>query len=247
MRALLFAALMLLGLPAAAQYRDALDGLEFDPSWSQQRFERSSLRALDVHDPLEPLNRRIYRFNSQLDRHLMVPVVRSYEALTPRFVRSGVRNLFANLADVPNLANSLAQGKLQQGMRTTARLLFNSVLGVGGLIDVAERMGLPQESEDFGQTLGHYGVPAGPYLVLPVLGPSSLRDSTGQLTDWGLGTRLDLLGQNALYANHPETWLLYVVDLRYNTPFRYGQLDSPFEYDQVRYLYLQLRELQSRQ
>lgn len=247
MRWLLLSVLLILGLPAAAEYRDALENLPLDPSWSQLRFERSSLRALNVHDPLEPLNRRIYRFNSQLDRHVLVPVVRSYEAVIPRLVRTGIHNLFANIEDVPNLANSLAQGKLQQGMRTTARLLFNTVLGLGGLIDVADRMGLPREPEDFGQTLALYGVPAGPYLVLPLLGPSSLRDTTGLITDWGLGVRVDLLGQNSLYAHHPETWLLYVVDLRYSTPFRYGQLDSPFEYDQVRYLYLQLRELQSRQ
>lgn len=239
--------MMFLSLPALAEYRDALEGLPLDDSWSQLRFERSSLRALDVHDPLEPLNRRVYRFNSQLDRHVMVPMVRGYETVTPRFVRSGIRNLFANLADIPNLVNSLAQGKFEQGMRTTARLLFNSTLGVAGLVDVAERMGLPQESEDFGQTLGYYGVPPGPYLVLPVLGPSNVRDAGGLLADWRVDRRLDLFGQQSLYRHQPETWALYVVDLRYNTPFRYGVLDSPFEYDQIRYLYLKLRQLQIQQ
>src|SRR5690606_24755590 len=174
------------GAEGIPEYHDPLADLTIDTEGSNYQFERSSLEALKVHDPIEGFNRRVYRFNGQFDDYVYLPVVNAYETVTPRFVRRGVSNVFANLADVPNLANSLAQGKFQKGGRTTARLLFNSTLGVLGLFDVAKAMGLPQESEDFGQTLGFYGVPTGPYLVLPLLGPSTLRDATGKAVDWSI-------------------------------------------------------------
>ncbi|PAU88966.1 ABC transporter [Pseudomonas sp. WN033] len=238
----------LLATPAFANqappYHDPLAGLVIDDQAGHYQFERSSLDALNVYDPFEGFNRRMYRFNAQFDHYVYLPTVRAYEVVTPRFVRSGVRNVFANLGDVPNLANSLAQGKIEKSMRTTARLLFNTILGGLGLFDVASKMGLPQEPEDFGQTLGRYGVPPGPYLVLPLLGPSNLRDSTGLVVDWSVEDAINYLDSRSVMND--EQWLygLYAIDLRYNNDFRYGALDSPFEYDQIRYLYLKLRELQ---
>ncbi|MFO7705018.1 MAG: MlaA family lipoprotein, partial [Halopseudomonas sp.] len=125
---------------AVPEYRDPLADLDIDPNASQYQFERSSLRALNVQDPLEGFNRRIYRFNGQFDQLIYLPVVRTYEWATPTFVRTGVSNVFSNLADVPNLANSILQRKGQRSMRTTARLLFNTTLGVVGLFDVAKAM-----------------------------------------------------------------------------------------------------------
>lgn len=229
------------------EYHDALEDLTLSTEGSNYQFERSSLEALKIHDPIEGFNRRVYRFNGQFDDYVYLPVVDAYEWATPRFVRTGVSNVFANLADVPNLANSLAQGKLQKGARTTARLLFNTTLGVLGLFDVAKAMGLPQEPEDFGQTLGFYGVPTGPYLVLPLLGPSTLRDASGKAVDWSIEDAAEFLDNRHYMNQNPWSYGLYAINLRYINGFRYGSLDSPFEYDQIRYLYIKLRELQIRQ
>lgn len=229
------------------EYHDPLAELTIDTEGSNYQFERSSLDALKIHDPIEGFNRRMYRFNGQFDEYVYLPVINAYEKATPRFVRTGVSNVFANLADIPNLANSLAQGKLQKSGRTTARLLFNTTLGVLGLFDVAKAMGLPQEPEDFGQTLGYYGVPTGPYLVLPLLGPSTLRDTTGRVIDWSVEDAAAYLDNRSHMNNNPWSYGLYAINLRYINGFRYGSLDSPFEYDQVRYLYIKLRELQINQ
>lgn len=231
--------------PGIPQYRDPLKDLPIDRNnETEYQFERSSLRALDVHDPIEGFNRYVYRFNAEFDEHFYLPVVRGYVTVTPRFVRSGVSNFFQNINDVPNLVNSVAQGKVQKSLRTTARLLFNTTLGGLGLVDVAKRMGLPQEPEDFGQTMGFYGAPEGPYLVLPFIGPSSLRDTTGRVVDWTIHSGWDPLYASEYMNENPWTYPLYAIDLRYRTPFRYGALDTPFEYDQIRYLYTKLRELQ---
>ena len=229
------------------EYHDPLTELSIDTEGSNYQFERSSLDALKVQDPIEGFNRRMYRFNGQFDEYVYLPALNAYEKVTPRFFRTGVSNVFANLADVPNLANSLAQGKLQKSGRTTARLLLNTTLGVVGLFDVAKAMGLPQESEDFGQTLGFYGVPTGPYLVLPLLGPSTLRDTGGRAVDWSIEDAAAYLDNRSYMNDNPWAYGLYALDLRYINGFRYGSLDSPFEYDQVRYLYIKLRELQIQQ
>ncbi|KKN68650.1 hypothetical protein LCGC14_0449370 [marine sediment metagenome] len=229
------------------EYRDPLEGLEMNSDEAEYQFERSSLRALKVQDPLEGFNRQIYRFNGQFDEYVYLPVVRGYVWATPAVVRTGVSNVFNNLGDVPNLANSLAQGKVTQSMRTTARLLLNTTVGLLGIFDVAGAAGLPQEPEDFGQTMGRYGAPMGPYLVVPFLGPSSLRDATGSLADWTLQGSVDYLNNRQFMADQVWPYGLYAVDLRYQNDFRYGALDSLFEYDQVRYLYTKLRELQIQQ
>lgn len=225
------------------EYQDPLEGIVIHEGKGYQ-FERSSLRALNVQDPIENFNRRIYRFNARFDDLVYLPVVNAYEWATPRFVRTSVSNVFNNLSDIPNLGNSILQGKVRKSMRTTARLLFNTTLGVVGLFDVAKKMGLPQQREDFGQTLGFYRVPPGPYLVLPFLGPSSLRDTTGQVVDWTFEDSVEFLNNREIKNNNPSLWGLQAVDMRYQNKFRYGALDSPFEYDQVRYLYTKLRELQ---
>src|SRR5690606_16198782 len=182
------ASMLLGGVAVQAQdsipeYHDPLAELTIDSEGNNYQFEHSSLTALKIHDPIEGFNRRMYRFNGQLDRYVSLPAVNAYVRVTPNFVRSAVSNVFANLAYAPKLANSLAQRKMQKSGRTTARLLLNTTIGVLGIFDVAKAFGLPQESEDFGQTLGFYGVPEGPYLVLPLLGPSTLRDTTGRAVD----------------------------------------------------------------
>ncbi|MBX9912316.1 MAG: VacJ family lipoprotein [Pseudomonadaceae bacterium] len=219
-----------------------LQSLSFTPGLDN--FVAASDSAMDVYDPLEGWNRGVYQFNYHLDQWVMLPTVRGYTYVTPKFVRTGVSNFFSNLGDLPSLANSALQLKGERTMRTTARLLFNTIIGVGGIFDPATAMGLPREKEDFGQTLGYYGVPGGAYLVLPVFGPSNLRDTSGLVVD-------TLAEQSANYLNVAEESrrnlaipVLNAIDTRYTTPYRYGQLNTPFEYSRVRYLYTEARKLQ---
>ncbi len=250
------AALLLLlsaAAPAWAEPAEAADAdgftrplqhLQFNPGLDQQEFERATLDALHVSDPWERWNRRVYHFNYRADEWVMLPVVRGYQKVTPRFVRNRVGDFFDNLGDVPNLLNSLLQLKGQRSLQTGGRLLLNTTLGLGGLWDPATRMGLPRQSEDFGQTLGFYGVPEGPYLMLPLLGPSNLRDGSGLLVDFAAQQQIDFLGMSHLSNEHPQLSLLRAVDTRYGTPLRYGQLNSPFEYEKIRYVYRASRRLQ---
>lgn len=248
----LLALWLLLPLPALADEPDAplfkqpLHSLEFRPELEQYSFERSTLQALSVYDPLEPLNRRIYHFNYRFDQYVFLPMVDGYRRVTPRPVRTGVSNFFANLNEIPTTFNSLLQLKGKRAMHSTARFLFNSILGVGGVLDPATKMGLEKFNEDFGQTLGHYGVRPGPYLMLPLLGPSSLRDGGGTLADMSLSQRADWLRYNRAAVHNPELHLLQVVDTRSITEMEYGQLNSPFEYEKIRYIYIKSRELQIR-
>ena len=161
-------------LPMAAQadtdadgFTRPLDSLKFNPGLDQTEFERATLEALEIYDPWERFNRHMYHFNYRLDEWVLLPVVRGYMYVTPRFVRSGVSNFFGNLGDIPNLLNSALQLKGKRSLQTTGRLLVNTTVGVFGLWDPASHIGLPKQSEDFGQTLGFYGVGDGPYLVLP--------------------------------------------------------------------------------
>lgn len=225
-------------------FTDPLKELKFNPGLDQREFERSTLTALNVYDPFESVNRRLYHFNYRFDQWVFLPVVNGYRYITPSFVRTGVSNFFSNLGDVPNLLNSLLQFKGKRSMEITARLLFNTTLGVAGLWDPATKMGLPHQSEDFGQTLGFYGVPDGPYLMLPILGPSNLRDTGGLVVDYSAENWINFLNMAEVSSDNPEVWVLRAIDKRYTTSFRYGQLNSPFEYEKVRYVYTEARRLQ---
>ena len=248
----LLAVLLLVGSLAQAQtppldedgFTHPLRNLQFNPGLDQHEFERATFDALDIYDPWESLNRRMYYFNYRLDQFVMLPAVRGYRYVTPRVVRTGVSNFFDNLGEIPTLFNSVAQLKGERAMTTTARLLFNTILGVGGIWDPATRMGLPRYNEDFGQTLGFYGVPHGPYLILPALGPSNLRDTSGQVVDFGVERQADLLSYAESSGGEFGITALRLIDIRHTTPLRYGQLNSPFEYEKVRYVYTRARELQ---
>jgi len=130
-------------------------------------------------DPLEPLNRATWRFNDSLDRAIAQPVARGYNRVVPRPIRTGIGNFFANLGDVPVMFNDFAQLRLSDGMQDLLRVAVNSTLGLLGFLDIATPAGIPKHDQDFGLTLAHYGVPSGPYLVLPLFGPSSFRDAAG--------------------------------------------------------------------
>lgn len=225
-------------------FKQPLSRLKFNPGLNQREFERSTLSALEIFDPLESWNRRVYHFNYRFDEWVFLPVVNGYRYVTPGLVQQGVSNFFGNLGDVPNLLNSALQLKGQRALNTTARLLFNTTIGVVGLWDPATLMGLPKQREDFGQTLGFYGTPAGPYLMLPILGPSNLRDTGGLAVDFGAAQAINFLDMAEISSDHPEVMILRAVDQRSTTSFRYGQINSPFEYEKLRFFYTESRKLQ---
>jgi len=134
-------------------------------------------------DPFESFNRGAYKFNDALDRAVLKPVAKGYNAVMPAPARRGLSNFFSNLNDVTVTANDVLQFKVKQAASDTGRILVNTTVGILGLIDVATPMGLEKHNEDFGQTLGYWGVGSGPYLMLPFLGPSSVRDSVGLYAD----------------------------------------------------------------
>jgi phospholipid-binding lipoprotein MlaA len=134
-------------------------------------------------DPLEKFNRTIFAFNEGVDSVVVKPVAKTYKKVMPTPVDKGVTNFFSNLGDVAVIANDLLQFKFKQAASDTGRLFLNSTVGLLGFVDVASGFGLPKHQEDFGQTLGYWGINTGPYLVLPILGPSSVRDAFGVGTD----------------------------------------------------------------
>lgn len=143
----------------------------------------ASTATRDPRDPFEPLNRGVYQFNDALDRAIMKPVAEGYRFVVPSFVRSSVSNFFSNLNDVVVALNNLLQGKFTAFVNDFGRIAMNSTLGMGGLFDVASQAGMEKHDEDFGQTLGVWGVADGPFLMLPIFGPSNVRDTIGRVAD----------------------------------------------------------------
>ena len=138
----------------------------------------------DPRDPWEPMNRRIYRFNEVVDENIATPLATAYRDLLHEEIRDRVRNFFSNLGDLWIGANDILQGKFQEGFEDWTRFVFNSTFGLLGIHDVASDFGIEKRNEDFGQTLGWWGVGEGPYLVLPILSSSSVRDAFGTGIDW---------------------------------------------------------------
>ncbi len=169
-------------------------------------------RAANPADPLEGWNRAVFSFNDTVDTALLQPVARGYKAVVPELLRTGVTNFFANIGDVWSAFNNVLQGKGEAAAASVARVATNTLFGIGGVFDVATDLGIERRSEDFGQTLGRWGLPAGPYLVLPLLGPSSVRDTAGLSLDMQAGVGAlsdDTRAVNSLRA-------LNIVDTRAN-------------------------------
>jgi phospholipid-binding lipoprotein MlaA len=150
------------------------------------------------NDPLEGINRGIYKFNDVADKAVIKPVAGAYKAVLPSPVRSGVNNFFGNLSTFVSVINDLLQLKFDKAAEGAGRFVINTTFGIAGLVDVASMDGIEKHKEDFGQTLGYWGVGSGPYIVLPFLGPSNIRDTTGLIVD---STTFDPLG----YVDHPAT------------------------------------------
>jgi phospholipid-binding lipoprotein MlaA len=206
------------------------------------------LDFLDVWDPIEPFNKRMYAFNRVFDDYVFLPALTGYRFIFPEIIRGRFQDFWANLGEVINIYNSLLQFKFRRTATSTGRLLVNTTVGIGGLWDPATKwLEIERANEDFGQTLGHWGVGPGPFLVLPIFGPSNLRDTTGLVADYFAEKEIDFMGiPEARSRDDTGGWLLkgfYGLNQRDIIPFRYGVLGSPFEYNKIRYLFSKQREL----
>jgi len=196
----------------------------------------------DARDPLEGFNRGVYRFNSAADRGVLRPVARAWKAVVPAPVRRGLSNFIGNLGYPVVIVNDFLQGKVQDGGDDVARLLMNTVFGLG-FFDPASRAGLGKHDEDFGQTLGKWGVPAGPYLMLPLLGPSTLRDAPARVPDEYSDARHYLTDPYLRWG----LWTADKVEARAGLLDTDKVLDSTYDpYAFVRNAWLQRREYQVR-
>ncbi|MEQ1517671.1 MAG: VacJ family lipoprotein [Usitatibacteraceae bacterium] len=190
-------------------------------------------------DPLEGLNRATYAFNDTVDNVLFTPVAKGYQTVTPGFVRAGITNLFTNIGDVATALNNVLQGKGGDAASDAGRFIINSTLGVLGLFDVATPMGIEKHNADFGQTLGKWGVGSGPFLMLPFMGPSTLRDAAGR--------PIDAYAGYFRYVDHIPTrnvaFGVEVIDLRANLLGASSTLDTAAldKYQFIRDAYLQRR------
>jgi phospholipid-binding lipoprotein MlaA len=197
---------------------------------------------LEVYDPIEGFNRGTYRFNYYFDEYLYHPVVRAYEIALPDYVKDRISDALDNIGEFGNLTNNLLQIKFKDAGITLSRFVLNSTAGFGGLWDPATEIGLKRKPADFGQTLGHYKVGSGSYVMLPALGPSNVRDTAGLAAD---SAAFSLVGPLA-WINDTAVSLSYggisALDKRHRIPFRYHQTGSPFEYDLLRMLYNIKRE-----
>jgi phospholipid-binding lipoprotein MlaA len=200
--------------------------------------------VVDVYDPWEPMNRRIYNFNTQFDRYIFLPVVRGYEFITPTVVQKSVSNFFFNINEIEYFINSVLQLKPEPAFTAAWRFAMNTTFGVFGLFDPATTlMDTPRWEEDFGQTLGHWGVGDGPFIVLPFLGPSNARDTTGLIGDAVMFSALDPLNFEKNDLEVPY-FVSKSIDNRHRVKFRYWESGSPFEYELVRLLYTEYRKLE---
>lgn len=161
-------------------------------------------------DPFEPFNRSVTRFNDGLDEAIVKPVAQAYQNTVPSPVRTGVNNFFGNLSDVWSFVNNVLQAKPQEAVDSFMRVSVNTLIGLGGVLDWATPMGIERHSEDFGKTLGRWGVATGPYLVLPVLGPSTVRDAAARVVD----AQGDLVMQVNNVPVRNSLYVLRAVDLR---------------------------------
>ena len=204
--------------------------------WASLAVAPMAANAAD-EDPWEGVNRTIFRFNDTVDTYALKPIAQGYEFITPQFLEDGIHNMFKNVGEVTNLANDVLQVKPEAAGVDTARLIFNTTFGLLGFFDVGTKMGLQRNDEDFGQTLGHWGVPSGPFVMLPLFGPSTVRDTFAKYPD--------TYTQPWRYIDHVPTrntaLALSVVDTRASL-LSAEKLINGDKYIFIRNAYLQNRE-----
>ncbi|MDP9091269.1 MAG: VacJ family lipoprotein [Pseudomonadota bacterium] len=223
----------------AAAFSEAVAAETQDTNAAAPLLTPADAPPMYTYDPWERLNRFTYRFNARFDEAIFEPAANAYRR-TPRLLQSGVHNFFGNLAEIDSAINYTLQWRLKYGLRSLERLAINSTLGVGGLIDVATKLKLPGNPTGFATTLAKWGMHPGPYLVIPLLGPSTLRDGVGFLADYGTEYGINAGG---LYRGN-VSWGVggaNAIDERANIDFRYYSSSSPFEYETIRFLYVRKR------
>jgi phospholipid-binding lipoprotein MlaA len=190
-------------------------------------------------DPMEPMNREVAKFNDDLDSVVLKPVATAYKKVTPSLVRTGVSNFFNNISDVGSLINNAMQLKAEATGEMVIRVSFNTVLGFGGLFNLAGELGVDRHPEDFGQTLGYWGIPSGPYLVLPLLGPSTVRDASAMGVDY----KYDVTNYRDPIETRTALGVLRIVNARSNLLSLGTMLDEAAldKYSFTRDAYLQRR------
>jgi phospholipid-binding lipoprotein MlaA len=198
---------------------------------------------IDVYDPIEGFNRSVYKFNARFDEFVYLPIVNAYETVTPDYVETRVSNFFANIDNITTFANSVLQADIEKAVQTFWRFAFNTTVGILGLYDPATYLEIPNHKEDFGQTLGRWGVSDGAYIVLPIIGPSNARDTTGLAVDTVAFSVVAVSLKNSIQTEYPPILVLNVINKRKIQSFRYYETGSPFEYDLVRMLYTKKRQL----
>jgi phospholipid-binding lipoprotein MlaA len=197
------------------------------------------LTKRDPRDPFERMNRATYKFNDKLDKAVARPVVHTYRNVTPQFVQTGVSNFFSNLNYSVVVVNDLLQGRLKVFAKDTGRLVMNTTIGIGGLLDPASSVGLDKNENDFGQTLGRWGVKPGPYLMLPILGPSDVRDGFAKIPNT-YSSPMAYINNNTVYYS---LYGAYIVDTRASLVPEEAALDSAYDpYAFLRNAYLQRRQ-----
>ena len=221
-------------------------GPDTEPAIRQQAdlVPEGTVLDVEVYDPIEGFNRGSYRFNYYFDKYFFLPIVKGYQFIMPDYAEDRVSSFVDNVYEFNNFTNNLLQLKFKATGITLSRFVINTTVGVAGLWDPSTHWGLRRQPEDFGQTLGHYGVGHGPFIVLPIFGPSNLRDTTGLVTD---AVAFGVAGPPA-WVDDDTTTLVFTgvaaIDKRKRVPFRYYGSGSPFEYEQIRLLYTKKRELE---
>ena len=206
-----------------------------------------------INDSMEPFNRRMYALNTQLDRKIAYPASRIYAAAVPKPVRKGISNFYNNFKEIPTFVNSVLQLKPGKAANALGRFVINSTAGLLGVTDVAKNIGLKSDPETMGDTLGHYGIGTGSFLVLPVLGPSTVRDAVGSAADAAMeGVARGVVDKKLFFDTGIFDKTVYGftrpvvtgLNARSMLSIKYGDLNSPFEYDLVKALYYNYRKIQ---
>ena len=225
-----------------------LEELDEDYIVSSQVFQLTG-----INDSLEPFNRRMYAFNTQLDRKVIYPASRVYATVVPKPLRKGISNFYNNFKEIPTFVNSVLQLKPGKAANALGRLVVNSTAGLLGVVDVAKNIGLKSDPETMGDTLGHYGVGTGSYLILPVSGPSTIRDAVGTAADTAMESvargvvEEKLFFDTGVFDKNVYGFVRPAVtglNARSMLSIKYGDLNSPFEYDLVKALYYNYRKIQ---
>ena len=215
---------------------------EVDKNFMETTVQEDKDILFGKSDYFSPMNRRIYAFNSFADREVLAPTLRTYDYYTPNFVQDRIKNFFSNFGDIKTAGNLLLQFRIPETLETIFRFGINSSIGLLGTFDVASKMGFPKYKETLGNTFAYYGVPSGPYIVAPLLGPSNFRDLVGLgIESYGLS---ELDPYDDIHIDVGSIWFtsLFGLQTKKNAGIYFGETDFIFEYEYMQYLSKKLTE-----